>query len=122
MNSDLDFTIIKNGLYREAEIKLIKIKNLYYEISVFYFGDYGTDKSENRLSIDNIYVICKTCGDAFDIQYLKGQIFVNIASMPLVFTINEMDKLKSMVEVSEQSALRFHSFMEEYFPIIIQDK
>ena len=112
------FEIIKNGLTRKADIKVLKLENTYYKVTIFYYGDYTNDFKQGKCDIENITVACKVKENAFLLDFLGKEVLIDIQSSGYLYLSGgQVNKFKKELDIAHQSAAELQDIMKEYFLI-----
>ena len=112
--SDYKFVVTKDGLTRDSEIKSLHAQNEHYNITVFYYGDYKTDKKQNQIDYKNLSITCKEKKDNLKLSYITPEFFINDVQLSLIAT-NDISLIKQKLIIAEKSISAIKQLLKTYF-------
>lgn len=82
---------------------IVKYENSFYELVLYYFGDYLLDSENGFFDERSLTVAINAKGNNIDLSYIKGEIFVNDYRLS-DFSIYDAQKIKSLLTISSKCA------------------
>ena len=94
--------------------KSLLVENEHYVIKIFYAGDYDDDKLNNKINMGNISISCNPKNVDFMIDYMNGQIVIDLSHCTILFP-NEIEDFKNQLDIVKCSALALEKIIREFF-------
>lgn len=104
------FRITDNGLTRDNDIKYLSITNGIYDMNIFYYGDYTSDKAAGRIEPYQTLLECKPDGVRPAIKYVGGHIHISIAENDILY-VHQVDNYKQFLDDAKASAIALGEIM-----------
>lgn len=82
---------------------IVKYENSFYELVLYYFGDYLLDSENDFFDARSLTVAINAKGNNIDLSYINGEIFVNDYRLS-DFSIYDAQKIKSLLTISSKCA------------------
>lgn len=116
-----DFQEVKNNLRRESEIKSLQLANDYYDVRIFYYGDYAYDYEHDCIQVENISMVCKPKGANLNINYVKDTLYLELNEFPIICPW-QIEEFKSRLDIAKESAENLQHVFESYFGITMRNR
>ena len=82
---------------------IVKYENSFYELVLYYFGDYLLDSENGFFDERSLTVAINAKGNNIELSYINGEIFVNDYRLS-DFSIYDVQKIKSLLTISSKCA------------------
>lgn len=116
MTEETNLHITQNNLYRDSEMKSLKLENQFYCITLFYVGDYNFDKENHRINTNYISIVCKEKANMSQIPHIW------LYNEKIMFHIDENDisaknakRYISSLSNAIETANNLKNILDEYF-------
>lgn len=80
---------------------IVKYENSFYELVLYYFGDYLLDSENGFFDERSLTVAINAKGNNIDLSYINGEIFVNDYRLSY-FSIYDVQKINSLLMISSK--------------------
>lgn len=106
----------KNRLYRDSEVRTLYLSNSRYNVTVFYYGDYGRDKKDGTIDQKSITVSCKgRNAESMPLDYADGTVYIDASCIMPMLTAEEAGRLRESLAAAEESAEELQKVIDAYF-------
>lgn len=112
--NNMSFNIIANKLSSLSFAKSLLVENEHYVIKIFYAGDYDDDKLNNKINIGNISISCNPKDVDFMIDYMNGQLVIDLSPCTILFP-NEIEDFKNKLDIVKGSVAALDKIIREFF-------
>lgn len=82
---------------------IVKYENSFYELVLYYFGDYLLDFENDFFDERSLTVAINAKGNNIDLSYINGEIFVNDYRLSY-FSIYDVQKINLLLMISSKCA------------------
>ena len=107
------FHVTDNGLARANDIKYLSITNDIYDMNIFYYGDYTSDKAAGRIEPYQTLLECKPDGVRPEIKYVGGHIHISIAENDIL-CVHRVEEYKHFLDDAKESAIALGEIMKQF--------
>lgn len=113
--STTTFVIIKNRL--TSAMPMLRIKNKYYEIKIYYSGDYTNDFENNSIDPLKIKCITKPLNTKNKVLIDPVNNAADITLLTSMVTADEIEGARKQLKIAELSLQEIKTIISEYFQI-----
>lgn len=114
--TDYRFHETENALHRSSEIKLLRLSNGIYDVSVFYYGDYENDRKNGTVDRNNITVSCRGKADSLPLDCCAdGTVYIKTDLILPMLTPGQAAHLKELLDTAAESAAALQEALKRYF-------
>lgn len=114
----MKFTVVKNGLSRDAEFKCLKLQSEEYEVRFLYYGEYDEDRENGGCDAGKLTMICKPRGLGFPLSLAAGAVLISIPYAP-VLRRQEVGDFQQQLSLAAEAAGELERLLEEWFGITV---
>ena len=113
MDKQYKFQVTEDGLHHEADLKWLKVTNGIYDVIIFYYGDYDSDKLSGRIDRMLTMVDVKHDGLRPDIAYMAGYLCVKIPLGEMI-PLHRVEEYVANFKIAKDSAFALCDLLKEY--------